>query len=265
MRIALYSRVDNPSLSQLATLLNGFSLEYTLNPLSTDGCDCAVSLGGDGTFLSSVRKMGHGCIPIIGINSGRLGFLSTVSKESAAKALWDIVEGRYELDNRSMIKLIADNIPEGIPHRALNEFTIQKSGTAMVCINVTIDDYRVGSYWADGIIVSTPTGSTAYSMSVGGAILTPGCRNFIISPIAPHNLNIRPLVVPDSSVIKLGVETRQSANAIATIDNREYSVSNGASFELRRSKYELPMIRLHDSNFYNTIHEKLLWAIDLRK
>lgn len=264
MKIALYTRTDNPSLSQLVTLLEELTLDYEINPQSTVGFKFAVSFGGDGTFLSSVRKMERECIPIIGINSGRLGFLSYVPKDCAEIALNEIINNNFDIERRSMIKIEADNIPQGIPHRALNEFTIQKNGTAMIRIEFSIDGEQVGSYWADGLIISTPTGSTAYSMSVGGAILTPLCHNFIISPIAPHNLNIRPLVVPDSSTISLRLTTREYGSAIATIDNREYTIENGATFNLRRSKYELQMITLKNSSFYKTIREKLLWGIDPR-
>lgn len=264
MKIALYTRVENPSLSHFITQLSGFGLEYELNPLSTSGCHYAISFGGDGTFLSSVRKMGHECIPVMGINSGRLGFLSTVSKDCATEAIANLISGNFNTVKRSMIKILADDIPEGIPHRALNEFTIQKIGTAMVLIELAIDDQHIGSYWADGIIISTPTGSTAYSMSVGGAILAPECRAFIISPIAPHNLNVRPLVVPDSGSVSIRITTRSGCQAIATIDNREYNVLSGTWFKLCRSKYELETIHLKQSNYYATLREKLLWGVDLR-
>lgn len=264
MKIALYTRVENPSLSHFIAQLGSFGLQYELNPLSTAGFDYAISFGGDGTFLSSVRKMGRECIPVMGINSGRLGFLSTVSKDCAEDAIEDLISGNFKTVKRSMIKILADDIPEGIPHRALNEFTIQKNGTSMILIEIAIDGQQIGSYWADGIIISTPTGSTAYSMSVGGAILTPECRAFIISPIAPHNLNIRPLVVPDSGAVWLRVTTRSGCQAIATIDNREYNVLSGASFELIRSKYELETIHLQKSTYYSTLRDKLLWGVDLR-
>lgn len=264
MKIALYTRSENPSISSLTTILDSMSIDYITNPGSTPGCDFAISFGGDGTFLSSVRKMGHDFIPILGINSGRLGFLATVSTNDIRKAANRLIEGDFEVERRTMIKFQSSNIPENIPTRALNEFTIQKCGTAMVMINVVIDNQAIGSYWADGIIVSTPTGSTAYSMSVGGAILTPGCRTLIISPIAPHNLNIRPLVVSDSSKIELEVTTRSRNCAIATVDNREYKIESGTKFEIKRSKYELEVIKFKDDNFYKTIREKLLWGVDPR-
>lgn len=264
MKVALYTSSENNSIGTIRLLLEQLSVNYTINPKDTTGFDYALSYGGDGTFLSSVRKMGHGFIPILGINSGRLGFLSTVTKEHAGQAIEQLIAGDFDLERRTLIKVIADTMPEGIPTRALNEFSIQKSGTGMVMIEISIDGQKVGNYWADGIIISTPTGSTAYSMSVGGAILTPTCRNFIISPIAPHNLNIRPLVIPDTASVSLRVTTRLANEAIATMDNREYKVVSGTSFEIVRSKYELETIKLHDSSFYQTIRAKLLWGIDPR-
>lgn len=264
MRIALYTRSENPTVGQLTSLLDEMNVDYAINPTSTSGSDFAISYGGDGTFLSSVRKMGHDFIPVMGINSGRLEFLATVSKDRAEDAIRQLIAGNFDIDRRSMIKIDCRELPSDIPRRALNEFTIQKSGTAMIRITVTIDHQQVGSYWADGIIVSTPTGSTAYSMSVGGAILTPGCRAFIISPIAPHNLNIRPLVIADCSKIELTVESRLECEAIATVDNREYGVMSGTQFELHRSKYDLEIVKLKEANFYKTLREKLLWGVDPR-
>lgn len=264
MKIALYTRTDNPSLGDFLEILRANSVDFQINPTATKGCDYAISFGGDGTFLSSVRKMGRECIPIIGVNSGRLGFLSTVQKDDADLAIKELINNNFDTISRSMIKIIGE-IPEEIPHRALNEFTIQKSGTAMIMIEIAIDNQDVGTYWADGVIVSTPTGSTAYSMSVGGAILTPGCGSFIISPIAPHNLNIRPLVVPDSSTISLRAITRSNSHAIITIDNREFRAGSGRGFGLVRSKYELQTIHLKGNNYYQTLRDKLLWGVDLRK
>lgn len=264
MKIALYTSSNNSTLTQITTLIKSAGLEYQHNPETTQGFDIAISFGGDGTFLSSVRMMGRNQIPIIGINSGRLGFLSTVNMADIAKAIEQIVAHEYSIEKRTLIKITTEQLPADIPNRALNEFTIQKRGTSMISLELTIDNQEVGKYWADGIIVSTPTGSTAYSMSVGGAILAPSCSNFIISPIAPHNLNIRPLVVSDKSVVKLRVKTRTGQNAIATVDNLEYEIQDGMSFELHRSKYELEVIKLHGSTFFKTIREKLLWGVDPR-
>lgn len=263
MKIALFSRIDNPSLDDFIEVCCSLGVDYVMNPSDVTGLDFAVSFGGDGTFLSGVRKMGDCAIPILGVNSGRLGFLATVSKSDARRALEALSHGRFTIERRTMLNVDGGGSP-CLMSRALNEFTIQKNGTSMISINIEIDHQPVATYWADGVIVSTPTGSTAYSMSVGGAILTPGCRCFGISPIAPHNLNIRPLVVPDSSFVRLTVSTRMGADSIATIDNREWRVLNGACFSVVCAQRELEVVKLPDSSFYDTLRDKLMWGVDLR-
>ncbi len=246
MKIALYGREENPSLGVLEEELRGRGVGYVLNPGETSGYDLALSFGGDGTFLSAVRKMGGSPIPILGINSGRLGFMAAVSMEEIGEAL-DLLAVEGDL--------------RGV---AVNEFTVQKAGTAMVSVEIGIDGEEVATYWADGVIVSTSTGSTAYSMSVGGAILAPGCRCLIVSPIAPHNLNIRPLVIPDTSVVTLRVATRHGGGAIATLDNRESPVADGATFRMARAEHRLRVVRPVGNSFYKTLKNKLLWGVDAR-
>ena len=259
MKIALYSRPENPALPVITEQLEQRGLPYTLNPSSVEGYDLALSFGGDGTFLSTVRKMGGHPIPILGINSGRLGFMAAVALEEIATALDELHEGQYTVEERTLLQVAGDAC--GL---AANEFTLQKAGTAMISVEIAVDGEHVATYWADGVIVSTSTGSTAYSMSVGGAILAPGCRCFILSPIAPHNLNIRPLVVPDTSAIRLTVATRNGGEAIATIDNRERMVANGSTFELSRADHRLRVIRPAGNSFYKTLRNKLLWGVDAR-
>lgn len=301
MKIALYSRSINADLDDLITCFSDYGVECVVNPTAdlnlpavgladtgdsvsthSEECDLAVSFGGDGTFLNAVRKMGRRTIPILGINSGRLGFLATVDHEHARQAAGDLVAGNYTLQDRLMIEVSGPNVPPDA--RALNEFAIQKSGTAMVEISIEIDGHQVASYWADGVIVSTPTGSTAYSMSVGGAILTPGCQSLIISPIAPHNLNIRSLVVPSDSRICISVRTRSVSgnslsdscdvdgndtvihnSAIATIDNCEFEAPSSSQYFILPSKDPLQEIVLSGISFYDTLRSKLLWGRDLRR
>ena len=262
MKVAVYSRDDNPSLKSLLEIIPQAGIEYSLNPESTRGYDIALSYGGDGTFLESVRKMGREIIPILGINSGRLGFLANVTRQEVSKVLGELSRGEYSVQHRLML-----DIEGGFLKRkniAVNEFTLQKFGTSMISVDIQIDGQSVANYWADGVIVSTPTGSTAYSMSVGGAILTPGCRCFIISPIAPHNLNIRPLVVPDRSKICITGRTRRDQQFIATVDNLEYHLDSGASFTMGASDRTLDIIQLTGSSFYQTLRNKLFWGIDAR-
>lgn len=259
MKIALYTRPENPSLSIITEELARRRLEFSLNPESPEGYDLALSFGGDGTFLSTVRKMGRSHIPILGINSGRLGFMAAVALEDIAGALDELRDGRYTIEERTLLQ-----VSGGVQGLAVNEFTIQKDGTAMISVEIGIDGEHVATYWADGVIVSTSTGSTAYSMSVGGAILAPGCRCLILSPIAPHNLNIRPLVVPDTSVVTLKVMTRSGGGAIATIDNRECLVADGATFDLAKARHMLRVVRPVGNSFYKTLRNKLLWGVDAR-
>lgn len=259
MKIALYSRPENPSLPIITDEFRRRGLDFTLNPESPAGHDLALSFGGDGTFLSTVRKMGESHIPILGINSGRLGFMAAVALENISTAMDELRDGQYTIEERTLLQ-----IEGGVQGLAVNEFTIQKNDTAMVSVEIGIDGENVATYWADGVIVSTSTGSTAYSMSVGGAILAPGCRCLILSPIAPHNLNIRPLVVPDTSVVTLRVETRKGEQAIATIDNRERTVANGTSFSLAKASHMLRVIRPAGNSFYKTLRNKLLWGVDAR-
>lgn len=262
MKIALYSRSENPSLSLIVDELERRRIHFVLNPQMPQGCDVALSFGGDGTFLSSIRRLGCCDIPILGINSGRLGFMAAVALDDSALALDELLAGRYSIEERTMLAVgLVDGEAKGV---AVNEFTVQKRGTSMISISILIDGEWVASYWADGAIISTSTGSTAYSMSVGGAILAPGCRSFVISPIAPHNLNIRPLVVPDSSRIELVATPRFGEEFTATIDNREFTASAGERFILGRAPRMLRIVRLENHSFYKTLREKLLWGVDAR-
>lgn len=263
MKIAVYGRPENQGIPKIAELLDARGIDYQVNPSVTGGYTLALSVGGDGTFLSAVRSMGHQLIPILGINSGRLGFLASVAMDDISAAIEALVSGRYTLQNRLMIGVNSDNVSKK-SNRALNEFTIQKSGTSMINIEVEIQGEAVARYWADGVIVSTPTGSTAYSMSVGGAIISPDCQCLILSPIAPHNLNIRPLVVPATNPVTIKVTTRNCENAIATIDNREVVAPNGACYAIEPCKESLQEIILQGHSFYNTLRGKLYWGLDLR-
>lgn len=265
MKIALYVRPDNKHIAFFEKLLASFSLSYEMNPKNTSDCTHAISLGGDGTFLSAVRVMGSSVrLPLLGVNSGRLGFLATVSMDRAGYALQCLKDGNYSIEHRSMIGVRGIESCGALSGTALNEFTIQKTGTQMIEIEMRIDGALAASYWADGVIVSTPTGSTAYSMSVSGAILVPSCRCFIVSPIAPHNLSLRPLVLSDGAELVLRVNSRSGGASIATLDNRQYEAPSGSIYTLTKSDHSQQVINMEDNNFYNTLREKLLWGVDLR-
>lgn len=265
MKIALYARQDNPNLPDFIALLERFSVEYIIAPQDTQCCTHAISFGGDGTFLSAVRKMGRTKrLPLMGINSGRLGFLATVSLDDTARAIQKLIKGDYKTEYRSMLDVSGSCSAGTLRATALNEFTLQKKGTAMVKIELSIHGALVASYWADGVILSTPTGSTAYSMSVSGSILAPDCNCMIISPIAPHNLSLRPLVISDSAQVSLKISSRMDDDSICTVDNREFDAPSGSVYEIVKSEHSQDVIVFDDNNFYDTLREKLLWGVDLR-
>jgi NAD+ kinase len=226
-------------------------------------CDLMVSIGGDGTFLESIPYVIQENIPVIGINSGRLGFLSNISKENIADAFNAIFLGRFDFEYRTLICFQA---PEGIfrgMNFALNDITIHKSDASLISIEAYIDDEFLNTYWTDGLIISTPTGSTAYSLSVGGPVVVPGSDNFIIAPIASHNLTVRPLIIPDTSLITLKVNSR-NGNYLVTADNRLKQISSNEVFIIGKSEHKLKMLKLPNTSFYETLRNKLKWGEDVR-
>jgi NAD+ kinase len=226
--------------------------------------DFMVSIGGDGTFLESIKYLKDFNIPVIGLNSGRLGFLANISKEEISDAFNAIINGKYELESRSLLSLEMKSSFFGDINFALNDATIQKKDSAMITIDAYLDDEYLNTYWTDGLIISTPTGSTAYNMSVGGPIVLPRSGNLIIAPIAPHNLTVRPLIIPDSKEIRLEVKTR-SGSFLVTLDNRTSVVDEKYNtIILRRASFDLKMVKLPFNNYYATIRKKLMWGADIR-
>lgn len=221
--------------------------------------DMLMSVGGDGTFLTASMLVAQSGIPVVGVNLGRLGFLSENRPEDVADA---ILSGDYTLEDRSLLK--ADLAAGGSQSMyALNEMTVHRNGAAMLAVDVTIDGVALPTYWADGLIVSTSSGSTAYSLSAGGPIVLPEAKVLIITPIAPHNLNVRPLVVPDNASISLRVSSRDS-NVIFTADNRSVDVPEGAVADISLAQFSLKRVRLNKSDFINALTEKLYWGEDVR-
>jgi NAD+ kinase len=227
--------------------------------------DYFFSIGGDGTFLDAVTVVQDSGIPIVGVNSGRLGFMADIAREEIPAAISDIFEGNYSIEERTLLKVqTKDNGLFKDFNYALNEFTVHKKDSAsMITIHTYIDGEYLNSYWADGLIISTPTGSTAYSLSVGGPILIPNTQNFVISPISPHNLTVRPIVLPNHQEITLKVEGR-SDSYLASLDSR--SVSFEASNELKISKadFKIKVLKLKTHSFYSTLRNKLMWGVDKR-
>lgn len=230
-----------------------------------DDVDFMVSIGGDGTFLESIKYLKNFDIPVIGLNSGRLGFLANISKEEISEAFDAIINGRYELESRALLTMECEslNIFDG-KNFALNDASIQKKDSSMITIDAYLDGEYLNTYWTDGLIISTPTGSTAYSLSAGGPIVLPGSKSFIIAPIASHNLTVRPLIIPDSKEIRLKVMTR-SGNFQVTIDNRTCVMDEKHNtFIIRRADFNLKMVKLPFNNYYATIRNKLMWGADIR-
>ena len=228
------------------------------------GTEAVISVGGDGTFLSASKRVADSGIPIIGVNMGRLGFLSENKPEDVAEAL---VKGEYRLENRTMLSASisgtdVDGKIDFWPY-ALNEVTVHRSGAAVLGISVCVDGEELPTYWADGLIVATSSGSTAYSLSAGGPICTPDSKVLIIAPIAPHNQNVRPLVVPETAEIEISIRSRD-ASAIFTMDNRTMTIGISARIRVSMAQFSLKRIRLSRSSFVKALVSKLFWGEDIR-
>jgi len=226
--------------------------------------DFLMSIGGDGTFLDSTTFIRDSQIPIVGVNTGRLGFLSGIALDEIDEAVDAIVAGAYTLDSRRLLKLETENKMFGDENFALNELTVHKKDTSsMITIHAYLDGNFLNSYWADGLIVATPTGSTAYSLSCGGPIVMPGSENFVITPVAPHNLNVRPIVIPDGGVLTLKVEGRGDY-FMASLDSRSESMEGSTELVISRNNFEINLLRLASHNYLRTIRNKLNWGLDKR-
>ncbi|WP_226391228.1 NAD kinase [Penaeicola halotolerans] len=226
--------------------------------------DFFFSLGGDGTLLESVTYVGRSEVPIVGINTGRLGFLATSSKENIKKVIEGIYNDYFTIENRSLVTLDTDKpLFEGL-NFALNEFTIlKKDSSSMIVVHTFINGEYLNSYWSDGLIIATPTGSTGYSLSCGGPLILPQANNFVITPVSPHNLNVRPMVVPDSSVISFEIEGR-SKSFLVSLDSRSNSVDASIQMAVRKSNFHAKLVKFHGYNFLDTLRQKLNWGLDMR-
>lgn len=223
-----------------------------------------VSLGGDGTLLDTLSLIRDSGIPVIGINFGRMGFLASINKEEIRKAIQAIQNKEFSLDKRTVLSLESKHNLFGNEGFALNDITIHKrDNSAMMIIHAYMDDEFVNSYWADGLIIATPTGSTAYSLSCGGPIIYPGSQNFVITPIAPHNLNVRPLIIPDEVTLTFEIEAR-SAKFLVSCDSRTETVDRSVKIILNKADFHVNLIRLNNESYLTTLRKKLLWGIDTR-
>lgn len=227
--------------------------------------DYFFSIGGDGTFLDAVTLVQDSGVPIVGVNSGRLGFMADIARDEIPAAISNILEGNYSIEERTLLKVQTES--NGLFkdfNYGLNEFTVHKKDSAsMITIHTYIDGEYLNSYWADGLIISTPTGSTAYSLSVGGPILIPNTQNFVISPISPHNLTVRPIVVPNYQEITLKVEGR-SDSYLASLDSRSVSFEALNELKISKADFKIKVLKLKSHSFYSTLRNKLMWGVDKR-
>ena len=231
---------------------------------SDENIDFLFSIGGDGTLLKSVTYVRESNIPILGINTGRLGFISSISTDQIDVAVDNVLKGEYKIRSRTVLQLETENNFFGTTNFALNEVAIVKKDTSsMIRIDAFIDDEFLNSYWADGLLISTPTGSTGYSLSCGGPIILPGTENIIIAPIAPHNLNVRPLIINEKRSIRLKVEDRDQL-ALVSLDSRSRAFDSSLELIIKKADFKINLIEPKDSSFISTIRNKLMWGSDKR-
>ena len=226
--------------------------------------DFVISVGGDGTLLETVTHVRNQEIPILGVNIGRLGFLATVSQDQIKEAVDALYQQRFTYDYRTLVS-IDDSVPlDDNLNFALNELTIiKKDISAMIVVQAYVNDEYLNAYWADGLMIATPTGSTGYSLSCGGPVVTPQSRNLIITPVSPHNLTVRPLVIPDDSVISIKIEGR-SENCLLSLDSRPYTINMTDKICIRKADFRVKLVKFAGDNFLNTLRQKLNWGLDVR-
>lgn len=288
MRIALFGKAiakENDSyLRQLIQLLldggvdvlvyepfsqyipKGFVLERFSKTDELKGrTDLMLSIGGDGTILDAVPLLRDSGIPVLGINMGRLGFISSVARDEIGEAVEQLLHGRYTTERRTLLELVA---PQGVfndtVNYALNEINIIRNPEhSLLAIKVFVNDVFLNTYWGDGILMATPTGSTAYSLSAGGPILTPDSRSFVITPIAAHNLTVRPIVIPDDSVVRIHVEGREK-KFVFSMDSRVCALDTSLELVVRKADFCIHTVRMEGTDFFSTIRNKLMWGKDNR-
>ena len=237
---------------------------FSLSEDLTDEIEFIISLGGDGTLLDTVTLVRDKNISIMGINFGRLGFLASIGREEVKTAVKAIAKRTYVTDKRTMIHLDASLPMFGNVPYALNEFSLHKRDVAsMIKIHTYVNGEFLNTYWADGLIVATPTGSTGYSLSCNGPVVFPDSGSFVITPVAPHNLNVRPIIVPDSNIISFEIESR-SEQIICALDSRREIVSKNVQLAVKKESFDINLVRLSENNFLQTLRNKLTWGLDKR-
>ncbi|SFS48281.1 NAD kinase [Lutibacter maritimus] len=292
MKVAIYGQYYKPEdkeyLKELFLLLEKNSIEYIIENHYYTGLkkeidlknvvtfsshkdlnesfNFMITIGGDGTILRAVTYIRNSNIPIVGINTGRLGFLATVQKDEINNAIEQLLSKNYKIKERSLLSVTTNPPIKSLKslNFALNEVSVSRKNTAsMITIETLIDEEYLNSYWSDGLIICTPTGSTGYSLSCGGPIITPQAKSFAITPIAPHNLNARPMVVPDETTISLKISGRED-EFFLSLDSRIVSVNNATEVCIKKAAFSLKMIQINNQTFIKTLREKLLWGQDTR-
>jgi NAD+ kinase len=260
IKMQIFQRTDEPMICPGGELIERFTDLASLSGIP----DLVLSVGGDGTFLETVLKVKDSGIPVAGVNTGRMGFLANIPAEEISRSIDMLCKGEYSIIERCLLKI---EQPEGLfignSSSALNEISIQKADLSMITINVFVDDIYLNTYWADGLIISTATGSTAYNLSAGGPILSPEDTSIIISPISPHNLTIRPIIISGESRLKMIIEGR-SNEYMATCDFRSRRVPFSQEVHIARDKVKLKTVMLKGTDFYSTLRNKLMWGLDRR-
>ncbi len=227
------------------------------------GCDFVFSIGGDGTFLRAAQLVQPKNTALVGINTGRLGFLADIAMKDATTVLDEIISGHYIIEERTALALSSAN-GHSVSYFSLNEIAVLRRDTSsLIVVNVYLNNQFLSAYWADGLIIATPTGSTAYSLSAGGPILHPSSANLVITPIAPHSLTVRPLVIPDDVKIRLEIESR-SPNFLVSVDSQSYAFDTNQILEIERSTVKVKVVQRLTNNFYETMRNKLMWGKDIR-
>jgi NAD+ kinase len=226
--------------------------------------DLMISLGGDGTLLQTVSYVGASETPVLGINTGRMGFLATIAQEDALAALENFWQGNHSLDKRTLLQLEDFGVPTVETYFALNEVAfLRRDSSSMIAIHASINGGLRTTYWADGLIVTTPTGSTGYSLSCGGPIVLPSAHNLVITPVSPHNLSVRPLVVPDSAVLSFKVESR-NRKFLVTLDGRSRATNTDVELTVRKAPFQAHLVKVDQHNIFDLLRRKLHWGLDVR-
>ena len=290
MKVAIYGRIlqeqDVPYVRELIASLSSYEVEIKFhevffkfikqsielpskfelffNSKDIGEVDFIISVGGDGTLLDVVTIVGGSGIPVIGINTGRLGFLSSINKSQIPEVVKAIVSGKYSIEERSLLSLESNISLFGSSNYALNEFALHKKDvSSLIVVHTYINGQFLNSFWADGLIVSTPTGSTAYNLSCGGPIVFPNSNNFVINPVAPHNLTQRPIVVSDDCIISFEIEGR-SNQFLCTLDSRIETVDSNIQMAVKKADFTIKILRIETDDFMTTLRNKMMWGIDKR-